>query len=84
MPICLTRLVQIYTTNFELILHFVVFSLFFKKFIFLLGWYRTSGERCAPRRQRSQPAQYSGHYHRELLFILSHCTLDLVSFSFEL
>lgn len=37
----------------------------------IAGWHRISGEGCPPRRQRPQPAQYSGHYHCELLFFLS-------------
>lgn len=36
-------------------------------FILFLGWYRTSCEGRAPRGQRPQPAQYSGHHHCELL-----------------
>lgn len=41
----------------------------FLVFVFscFLGWYRTSGEGRAPRGQRPQPSQYSGHHHSELI-----------------
>lgn len=52
--------------------------------IFFLGWHRTTGKGCAPRRQRPQPAQYSGHHHCELLIspsshqITSSCLCPLL------
>lgn len=46
--------------------------------MFSLGWYRASGEGCGPRRQRPQPAQYSGHHHCEQrLFCSLICSCHL-------
>lgn len=59
----------------------------FLLFVFscFLGWHRTSGEGRAPRGQCPQSAQYSGHHHCELLFLLHlHIRLALLLSSFAL
>ena len=47
-------------------------------YVVFLGWYRTSGEGRAARRQCPQPAQYSGHHHCELLFISPPSALTFI------